>query len=186
MKLLGAGVLLGLMLPAGLASAQSFRVCHGYDCHYRTGVTLTAKDEQRLRNLLQKGNRSAEGERKALRTAVAIFEQRSTAAIGIRDKPRMQFGKARIKGQMDCIDESTNTDHFLRYLQSRGWLKHHTVARRTSRGAFIDGRYPHWTAVLEDRQGQRWAVDSWYEAGGGPPDIMPLQQWKQRGYMGER
>lgn len=38
----------------------------------------------------------------------AIFEQR-TAAIGGPDKPRMQFGKARIKGQMDCIDESTNT-----------------------------------------------------------------------------
>ena len=87
---------------------------------------------------------------------------------------------------MDCIDESTNTDNFLHYLQSRGWLKHHTVARRTSRGAFIDGRYPHWTAVIEDRQGQRWAVDSWYEEGGGPPDIMPLRQWKQRGYMGER
>lgn len=69
-------------------------------------------------------------------------------------------GKARIKGQMDCIDESTNTDNFLRYLQSRGWLKHHTVARRTSRGAFFDGRYPHWTAVVEDKQGQKWAVDS--------------------------
>ncbi|ERM03590.1 hypothetical protein Q644_00845 [Brucella intermedia 229E] len=65
-------------------------------------------------------------------------------------------------------------------------MKHHSVARRASRGAFFDGRYPHWTAVIEDRQGQRWAVDSWYEAGGGPPDIMPLQQWKRRGYMGER
>ncbi len=70
----------------------------------------------------------------------------------MRDKPRMQFGKARIKGQMDCIDESTNTDAFLRYIQSQGWLKYHTVARRTSRGAFFDGRYPHWTAVIEDKQ----------------------------------
>ncbi len=136
MKLLGASALIGLVLPVGHASAQTFSVCHGYECHYRTKVTLTAKDEQRIRNLLHNGSRSADGERKALRTAVAIFEQRSTAAIGVRDKPRMQFGKARIKGQMDCIDESTNTDSFLRYLQSRGWLKHHTVARRTSRGVF--------------------------------------------------
>ncbi|MBR7651413.1 hypothetical protein [Brucella oryzae] len=186
MKLLGASALIGLVLPVGHASAQTFSVCHGYECHYRTKVTLTAKDEQRIRNLLHNGSRSADGERKALRTAVAIFEQRSTAAIGVRDKPRMQFGKARIKGQMDCIDESTNTDSFLRYLQSRGWLKHHTVARRTSRGVFFDGRYPHWTAVIEDKKGQKWAVDSWYEVGGGPPDIMPLQQWKQRGYMGGR
>ncbi|WP_247881938.1 hypothetical protein [Brucella intermedia] len=177
---------MGLMFPVGLASAQTFSVCHGYECYYRTKVTLPPKDEQRIRGLLQAGNLSADGERKALRAAVAIFEQRSTATIGVRDKPKMQFGKARIRGQMDCIDESTNTDTFLHYLQSRGWLKYHSVARRASRGAFFDSRYPHWTAVIEDRQGQRWAVDSWYEAGGGPPDIMPLQQWKQRGYMGER
>lgn len=185
-KLLGTGVLMGLVFPVGLASAQTFSVCHGYECYYRTKVTLTPKEEQRIRGLLQAGSRSADGERKALRAAVAIFEQRSTATIGVRDKPKMQFGKARIRGQMDCIDESTNTDNFLHYLQARGWLKHHSVARRASRGAFFDGRYPHWTAVIQDRQGQRWAVDSWYEAGGGPPDIMPLQQWKQRGYMGER
>ncbi len=185
-KLLGTGVLMGLVFPVGLASAQTFSVCHGYECYYRSKVTLTSKEEQRIRGLLQAGGRSADGERKALRAAVAIVEQRSTATIGVRDKPKMQFGKARIRGQMDCIDESTNTDTFLHYLQSRGWLKHHSVARRASRGAFFDGRYPHWTAVIEDRQGQRWAVDSWYEAGGGPPDIMPLQQWKRRGYMGER
>jgi hypothetical protein len=92
-KLLGTGILIGLAFPGGPASAQTFSVCHGYECHYRTKVTLSAKDEQRIRNLLQNGNRSADGERKALRAAVAIFEQRSTATIGIRDKPRMQFGK---------------------------------------------------------------------------------------------
>ena len=185
-KLLTTGVFIGLAFSVGLASAQTFSVCHGYECYYRTKVTLTPKEEQRIRSLLRSSNRSANGERKALRAAVAIFEQRSTTSIGIRDKPKMQFGKARIRGQMDCIDETTNTDNFLRYLQSRGWLKHHFVARRTSRGAFFDGRYPHWTAVIKDQQGQRWAVDSWYEAGGGLPDIMPLPQWKQRGYMGER
>ena len=185
-KIISAGVLVSLMLPLGMASAQTFNVCHGYDCTYRTKVTLSSKEENRIRNLLQKAGRSANDERKALQTAVAIFEERSTATIGVRDKPKMQFGKARIKGQMDCVDESINTDSFLRYLQSRGWLKHHTVVRRTTRGSFIDGRYPHWTAVIKDTSGQNWAVDSWYEAGGGLPDIMPLQEWKRRGYRGER
>ncbi|ERM03589.1 hypothetical protein Q644_00840 [Brucella intermedia 229E] len=94
-KLLGTGVLMGLMSPpVGLASAQTFSVCHGYECYYRTKVTLTPpKEEQRIRGLLQAGSRSADGERKALRAAVAIFEQRSTATIGVRDKPKMQFGK---------------------------------------------------------------------------------------------
>ena len=185
-KIISAGVLVSLMLPLGMASAQTFSVCHGYDCTYRTKVTLSSKEESRIRNLLQKAGRSASDERKTLQTAVAIFEERGTATIGVRDKPKMQFGKARIKGQMDCVDESINTDSFLRYLQSRGWLKHHTVVRRTTRGSFIDGRYPHWTAVIKDTSGQSWAVDSWYEAGGGLPDIMPLQEWKRRGYSGER
>lgn len=185
-KLVSVGILVNLTLPVAVASAQTFSVCHGYDCYYRTKVTLTSKDELRIRSLLHKAGRSANDERKALRTAVAIFEERSTAAIGVRDKPKMQFGKARIKGQMDCVDESKNTDSFLRYLQSRGWLKHHTVARRTTRGSFIDGRYPHWAAVIQDKSGESWAVDSWYEAGGGLPDIMALEEWSRRGYGGER
>ncbi len=184
-KLLGASVFVSLMLPLSVASAQTFSVCHGYDCYYRTKVTLSTKDELRIQSQLKQA-RNASDERKVLRTAIALFEERSTAAIGVRDKPKMQFGKARIKGQMDCVDESKNTDNFLRYLQSRGWLKYHSPERRATRGSFIDGRYPHWTAVIKDSTGQSWAVDSWYEAGGGLPDIMPLQEWKRRGYGGER
>jgi len=177
---------LTLFVALPKAEAQTFRVCHGYECYYQTKVILSAQDLRRRQNLMRQGAQSAAAERKALRAAIAFFEQRSTAAIGVRDKPRMQFGKARIKGQMDCIDESTNTDNFIRYLHSRGWLKHHTPVRKTARGSFFDGRYPHWTAVIQTKDGERWAVDSWYEAGGGLPDIMPLAEWKRRGYGGER
>ncbi|MCX2697829.1 hypothetical protein [Ochrobactrum chromiisoli] len=168
------------------ANAATFRVCHGYDCSYKTKVILTAKDLSRIERLLRQGAQSPADERKALRQAVALFEERSTLTIGVRDKPRMQFGRARIKGQMDCVDESTNTDNFIRYLHSRGWLKYHQPARKTTRGSFFDGRYPHWTAVIEDNSGVKWVVDSWFEAGGGLPDIMPLSEWKRRGYGGER
>lgn len=168
------------------ASATTFRVCHGYDCYYQTKLALTAQDLRRIENTMRKGIKSAAEERKVLRNAIAYFEERSTAVIGVRDKPRMQFGKARIKGQMDCVDESTNTDNFVRFLHGQGWLRHHKPARKTTRGSFFDGRYPHWTAVITAEGGERWAVDSWYEAGGGPPDIMLLKEWKRRGYNGER
>jgi len=177
---------LTLFVAAPKAEAQTFSVCHGYECYYRTKVTLSAQDLRRVQSLMRQGAQSPAAERKALRSAIALFEQRSTAFIGVRDKPRMKIGKARIKGQMDCIDESTNTDNFIRYLDARGWLKHHSPARKTTRGSFIDGRYPHWTAVIQAKDGERWAVDSWYEAGGGPPDIMLLAEWKRRGYGGER
>ncbi|WP_247875213.1 hypothetical protein [Ochrobactrum sp. Marseille-Q0166] len=166
--------------------AQTFRICHGYDCYYQTKLTLTTQDLHRIENTMRKGSRSAAEERAALRRAIAYFEERGTAMIGVRDKPRMQFGKARIKGQMDCVDESTNTDNFVRFLHGKGWLKHHQPTRKTTRGSFFDGRYPHWTAVITADDGERWAVDSWYEAGGGAPDIMPLKEWKRRGYNGER
>lgn len=186
MKIFGAGILVVLLLPIKLASAQTFKICHGYECYYQTKVMLSLQHEKHIQNLLKQGNQSADAERKALRQAIAKFEQHNTAVIGVQDKPKMQFGKARIKGQMDCIDESMNTDNFLRFLQLRGWLKHHTVAPRISRGIFIDGRYPHWSAAIKDKDGVIWAVDSWYEPGGGLPDILPLREWKQRGYMGER
>jgi hypothetical protein len=165
---------LTLFVAAPKAEAQTFSVCHGYECYYRTKVTLSAQDLRRVQSLMRQGAQSPAAERKALRSAIALFEQRSTAFIGVRDKPRMQFGKA------------TNTDNFIRYLDARGWLKHHSPARKTTRGSFIDGRYPHWTAVIQAKDGERWAVDSWYEAGGGPPDIMLLAEWKRRGYGGER
>ncbi len=171
---------------ASMALAQTFGVCHGYGCTYRTSVTLTAANRAQIASIMASGNTSAEAERAAVRRAVQVFERRSTEVIGVADRPKMEFGKGRERGQMDCIDESTNTDHFLRYLQDEGLLRFHTVARRDSRGSFIDGRYPHFTAVLKDGSGTLWAVDSWYEPAGGPPDVMRLAEWKGRGYGGVR
>lgn len=175
-----------LCSSASIAAAQSFRVCHGYGCYYQTTVALTGADRARIASIMAAGSTSPEAERAAVRGAVQVFEQRSTQVIGIVDRPKMDFGRGREKGQMDCVDESTNTDHFLRYLQSAGLLKFHTVARRDSRGSFIDGRYPHFTAVLRDNSETLWVVDSWYEPGGGPPDVMTLKEWKKRGIGGAR
>ena len=67
---------------------------------------------------------------------------------------------------MDCVDEATNTHALLVYLAKRGMLKHHKVERNASRGHFIDGRYPHWTAVISDPKGVTWAVDFLVRADG--------------------
>jgi hypothetical protein len=171
---------------ASSAQAQSFRICHGYGCNFQTQVTLAGADRSRIASIMAGGRKSAEAERAAVRRAVQVFERRSTQVIGVTDRPKMEFGKGREKGQMDCVDESTNTDHFLRYLQSAGLLRFHSVSRRDARGSFLDGRYPHFTAVLRDRSGTLWAVDSWFEPGGGPPDVMRLSEWKQRGVGGRR
>lgn len=147
---------------------------------------MTPTDMAAIKTLFERMGKTPEGERAAVKKAVAVFEERATQVIGVRDEPGMAFGRPMRKGQMDCIDEAANTETLLRYLKAAGYLKFHDVLRRTARGFFIDGRYPHWTAVIRDDRGMKWAVDSWYEPGGGEPDIMPLKEWKKHGVGGKR
>ena len=132
------------------------------------------------------GASSPKAERAAVSRAVRYYEDRAVRVIGVPDQPKSKASQYHRRGQMDCVDESTNTRSLLLYLERRRLLKHHTVDRNVTRGFLIDGRYPHATAVLRDRSGKKWAIDSWYEPMGGPPDIMPLPEWVKRGVMGVR
>lgn len=196
--LLNSIALMTLAVVAGCTSASSnigsvtkettaakLAVCHGFDCRNRTTLHLTSNDANRFASLLR-GSDSPQAERAAIGRAIAYFEGRSTQAIGVSDKPKSDITQSGRLGQMDCIDESTNSRTIMLYLQSRGLLKHHSVQSNVSRGFFADGRYPHSTAVLKEKTGARWAIDSWYEPAGGSPDIMPLTEWQKRGVMGER
>jgi hypothetical protein len=158
-------------------------VCHGYSCKFRSKLMLGKADARRLASILASGRGSAKAERKAISRAVRYFEDRAYSVIGIRDEPRSKFGASGIRGQMDCIDESTNTRALLLYLADRKLLAHHSVGRNSSRGLLIDGRYFHSTAVIRDRAGVKWAVDSWYAPMGGAPDILPLSDWESRGFL---
>jgi len=194
MKKITAALCLFLLLAAGDMAvavpehdtAVHLLVCHGYGCNFRTMIALTPQDVQAIQRAFANDGNTAPGERAAIKKAVAIYEQRATQVIGVRDEPRMAFGRPKRKGQMDCTDESTNTQGLLRYLQGAGYLKFHRSGRRVVRGVFIDGRYPHWTAVISDDKGVKWAVDSWYGAGGEEPDILPLKEWKKHGRGGRR
>jgi hypothetical protein len=168
---------------ASASTPATIFVCHGYGCSFRSKLVLGPGDAAQLQSIMRAGASSPAAERAALKKAVQYFEERSYQIIGIRDRPKAAVVGARIKGQMDCIDESTNTTGFLHYLANRGLLTFHTVGRKVSRGFFLDGRYPHWTAIIVDKAGTRWVVDSWYSAGGGTPDIFPYEQWKVRGVL---
>lgn len=166
-------------------SGRRLTVCHGFDCRNQTALSFSAEEEKRLRALFA-GVSSAGAERAAIAKAVPIFESATTARLGVADAPKSDLSQTGQTGQMDCIDESTNTRTFLRYLEARGLLEHHDVQTNVTRGVIFDGRYFHATAVIREKGGQRWAVDSWYEPAGEAPDIMRLEEWLQRGSMGRR
>lgn len=161
-------------------------VCHGFNCYMKTTLHLSQSDDEQFARLMAPGQASAAAERQAIANAIAYFETRATKAIGVADGAKSSGLESGKRGQMDCIDESTNSRTLLLYLQKRGLLNHHKVLGNVSRGFFADGRYPHSTALVADTSGRKWAVDSWFEPAGGKPDIMPLDEWLRRGVMGVR
>lgn len=178
-------------MPAGVSqvaaavaatSPKLVQICHGYGCAFRSKLMLTAADGARFRSIMSAGAASPKAERAALSKAVSYFDLRANQATGFKDRPRTEVGKPE-RGQMDCVDESTNTRLLLLYLAERGLLKFHKVGRNVSRGFFLDGRYPHFTAVISDPAGAKWVVDPWYAKVGGAPDIFPHEQWKVRGQL---
>lgn len=167
-------------------SAVKISICHGFGCFFKSELNLGAADGKRFSRIMAAGASSPKAERAAVSKAVRYYEDRAAQVIGRRDQPKSNAKQYAKRGQMDCIDESTNTRSLLLYLERRGLLKHHTVNRNVTRGFLLDRRYPHSTAVLREKTGKKWTVDSWYEPMGGPPDIMPLSDWMKRGVMGVR
>ena len=166
-----------------MAVTKRIDICHGYSCAFRSRLDLGPNDAKRFASILASGQASPQAERAAIARAVSYFETRAQQVTGVRDQPKSEFGASKVRGQMDCVDESTNTNALLRYLEGRGLLKYHKVEARTSRGFLLDGRYPHSTAVVRAPDGVKWVVDSWYAPMGGAPDIIPLSDWKVRGVL---
>lgn len=121
-----------------------------------------------------------EPERQAIRSAIARMEQiAGEQTITWMDKARNGNGGPTEQGQLDCIDESTNTDTYLRLFEQRGLLRFHRVRTPVWRAPHLIDT--HRTAVIEDTSdGRRYAVDSWFLDNGKPPDVQDLRDWTRR------
>ncbi|WP_034491432.1 hypothetical protein [Afifella pfennigii] len=153
-------------------------VCHAFGCLRTTPVTFTEAEVKALTLPLRDAATPA-AERAAISDSVQAYERIVGARIGTSADTG---GFEKIGGgdptQMDCLDEATNTTSLLLLLAGEGALKHHQVLSPVARGFFLDGRYPHATAVIGEKGGgPRYAVDSWPNANAEPPEIMPLKAW---------
>ncbi len=153
-------------------------VCHAFMCSLTTPVTLSAAELAEISAPLKNPVENAAAERLALSSSVQIFERIIGNRIGTaNDRGGLDIGGGD-PSQMDCIDEATNTTSLMLVLVARGDLRFHEVARPVSRGFFLDGRYPHATAVLrETGTDLSWAIDSWQTANAKPPVIQDLDVW---------
>lgn len=157
-----------------------FTICHGHTCARITEVSLSAEQWAEVRAVFHPPADAAAEERERIRAAVALLERIVGAMTGTdRDKGRNRAGMG-LPGQMDCVDESTNTSVYLTMMYGDGLLPHHRVGRRSSRGPFtLVMGMPHSTAVIEETpSGRLFAVDSWFLDNGEPPYVVPLREWR--------
>ncbi len=154
-----------------------FNICYDHGCASLAWVALSAEQWQRVRAVFATPAATPSDERGQIGSAIALFETIVGAITGTaRDKGGDWEGWG-LSGQMDCIDESTNTTIYLRMLQKYGLLRWHSVADRSTRWSLFS--WPHTTAVIEERASRkRWAVDSWFLDNGEPPFVLPLETWK--------
>lgn len=154
-------------------------VCHGFGCAYKTPVDFSPAQLSKLRNILARGGASPAAERQAIAKAVAWNEARVAPTVGsANDVGGYDLRNSGQRGQMDCIDEATNTTSLLLVMQAKGYLRHHEVVSPVARGFFIDGEYPHATAVVREKEsGRAYAIDSWPRGNAQMPVVQDLESW---------
>ncbi|WP_162820323.1 hypothetical protein [Microvirga calopogonii] len=162
-------------------SGSRIIACHGYGCVRRMAISVDGAWLSRAKETLRANQGSPDAERQALAEVIRSYTAYLATSLGGRpDTPGSPPQMSGVYGQMDCLDETANTTSVLLVLQEQGLLTHHAVLYPESRGFFLDGRYPHFTAVIaEKRTGTAWAVDPWKKAPGQRPDILPLTRWRQ-------
>lgn len=159
---------------------DNFSICYGNSCRTVSQLALPNSEWQNIRAIFLPAATSAEQEREMISIAVARLEQLIGAMTGTsQDRGRNESSAGLPDRRMDCIDESTNTTTYLYMLQQAGLLHWHQLRDPVTRGFFFFG-WPHTTAVIEAQDARRlWAVDSWFHDNGQPPEIVPLDQWRQ-------
>ena len=150
--------------------------CYDYGCKTRTTIEIGDADWYRIRSFFEPAPATPADERQAMSWAIGVIEQ----AAGRQTPTWQDRGKnpvdVEMEGQLDCVDESTNTDNFLRLLEQEGLLRWHRVVEIAHRLGFID---QHYSAQVEEiATGRRYVIDSWFLDNGQPAFVQDIDEWK--------
>ena len=155
-----------------------FNICYDHGCTSLAWVKLSPEQWEQVRELFAKPADTAAEERAQIAAGIALFESIVGALTGTAGDKGGNWKGLGLPGQMDCIDESTNTTIYLRMLQKYGLIRWHTVEDRATRWTLFS--WPHTTAVIRERDSPaRWAVDSWFLDNGEAPFVLPLETWRR-------
>tara|TARA_R110002050_G_scaffold57423_3_gene129089 strand:- start:226366 stop:227019 length:654 start_codon:yes stop_codon:yes gene_type:complete len=160
----------------GFPTPDKYSICHGHTCSKTAIIHLSKAQWSTIEVLFSPPASTAQQEREQIKLAIALFETMTGKQAGT-DKDRAENDTTNgLSGQLDCIDEATNTTVYLRMLAESDLLVFHQQGSRISRGGLFS---PHNTATITDtKSNTRYAVDAWFNHNGAPPAIIPLALWK--------
>ncbi|MCB1593155.1 MAG: hypothetical protein KDI90_11965 [Alphaproteobacteria bacterium] len=159
---------------------NAFTFCSQYGCKRLTPLSISNDEWADISNVYGPLAQNAQQEREKISRTIARFEQIIGARTGTDIDIAGTFRKIG-KGQLDCVDESTNTTSYLMLLEQNGFLRFHRVGAPDTRFPIVhSGRWPHQTAVIiEKENGKRYVVDSWFYDNGHPAVVLPIKTWKE-------
>jgi hypothetical protein len=167
---------------ARMPEYDSVFVCSAYGCRTQTQFRFTSADIATLQSMMLASHPATPAdERQATRTTLAWMERRVGDVVGTSaDRPGDDFAGNGDPKQMDCVDVATNLSSYLLILERHKLLRHHTVGSVFAKEDLRRGisGWLHYAAILvENKTGQRFAVDGWLLANGKPPEIVETEKW---------
>lgn len=153
----------------------AFAYCSDHNCENQHRVHFSPVEWAEVTAPLAEPPEDAAAEREALRHVVGRFERAAgrQAGTGEDRAGTMVFPP---RGQLDCVDESVNTTRLLAMLEDAGLLRFHQPGWPIHR-AFVGKSRTHLTAVIREKGGGSWALDSWFRDAGEPADVIELERW---------
>jgi len=156
---------------------EAFDICFGGGCALQAHASIDPSEWERVQDVFTPQPSNAEEERSAISLAIGAFEDIVGHKTGTAGDRAGTFGNSQYPGQMDCNDEATNSNTYLKLLIEMGLINHHKLIDTKTRHFFFNG-WPHTTAVIEDIDAkQKYVVDSWFYDNGLPAEVMTLEQW---------
>lgn len=155
-------------------------VCYDFACKNRSLVSLSLPEWKQIAAWFDPPAKTPQQELQKIKQAVGWMEvligrhtptHRDLAA----SLPPIDNYRDLFPGQMDCIDEATNTTTYMQLFQQHGLMRHFRVVETAYRKAIID---QHWAAQIQEKtSGKLYVVDSWFHPNGYLPVIQAREKW---------
>lgn len=148
-------------------------ICSAYGCKTQQKFIFTDRFMEAMKKLYADlGVSDGFSERQFFKKAIAAMEKESMISLGLSgDRPSIDLFGNGDPGQLDCVDEATNSTSFLLILNDAGLVRYHRILGPIWKGGLT--RWTHYAALIEDRKTKvQYAIDSGVTKQGGEPYII--------------